>query len=117
MALSEEFFLVQCIEEPTRLNNILDLFFTNNEDVILKTQVEAPTTLSDHKLQCITTSFGYKGGESSSEAIQNSFQSLNFGDNTIDWSKINSKISEVKWDYLFEGQSATQIYDDFTRTL
>ena len=63
LELSQEFFLNQCINKPTRLNNILDLFFTNNEDFILKTQLEAPTIMSDHNLQCITTCFLYEVSE------------------------------------------------------
>ena len=117
LALSEEFFLVQCIEEPTRLNNILDLFFTNNEDMILKTHVEAPSTLSDHRLQCITTRLGSTMDELNVELPEHSFHSLNFTDNTIDWNKINSKIMDVDWDTHFTEKSATQIYSVLTQTL
>ena len=84
MDFSEKFFLNQYIEEPTRLNNILDLFFTNNEDIILKIQVEAPTTMSDHKLQCITTCFISEVTEEHIQQDDKSLQSLNFSDNTID---------------------------------
>ena len=103
MALCEEFFMNQCINKPTRQNNILDLFFTNNEDLILKIHVDSPTIISDHNLQCITTCFVVNYLEDHADEQKDCFQSLNFNDNTIDWYKINQDIMEINWNQLFFG--------------
>ena len=45
----EVFFMEQMVMQPTRLNNILDLFATNDCELISKIDVE-DTPMSDHKL-------------------------------------------------------------------
>ena len=37
--VTSEFFLTQLIEEPTTGNNVLDLLYTNNSDVILNVKI------------------------------------------------------------------------------
>ena len=117
MVLGQEFFLNQCITEPTRLNNILDLFFTNNEEFILKIQIEAPTKMSDHKLQCITTGFLGVDSEEVVELDKKSLLSLNFTDNMINWDKLNEDIMTTRWTEKFDGKSASQMYEILMDTL
>ena len=50
----DELFLSQIVTIPTRGQNILDLCFIKNEDVIVQTQVQ-DTNMSDHKLVVIDT--------------------------------------------------------------
>ena len=46
---NDENFLSQCIDQPTRQKNILDLLLTNNANMVLQTDV-SETPLSDHNL-------------------------------------------------------------------
>ena len=117
MQICDEFFLNQCISEPTRLNNILDLFFTNNEEIILKTQVEARTIISDHNLQVITTCYMNTEPEENVNQDDESFRSLNFHDNTVNWEKISGSIQNIDWISKFAGKSGSQIYDIFMQLL
>lgn len=49
VAFMEQFALEQYVNVPTRLENILDLFLTNNCDLVREVKVE-DTQLSDHRL-------------------------------------------------------------------
>ena len=58
-SLTEELFLEQIVNVPTRGENILDLCFFNNIDLIVNTEVQ-PTDMSNHQLVVIDTSLKYK---------------------------------------------------------
>ncbi|KAK3879590.1 hypothetical protein Pcinc_015877 [Petrolisthes cinctipes] len=45
---ANEFMLIENITQPTRGDNILDLFFTSNEELLYNIRVE-DTIMSDHK--------------------------------------------------------------------
>ena len=49
-------FLTQCVQEGTRQNNLLDLFFTNSPNLVNFVSVE-DVCFSDHKLLQIDTNF------------------------------------------------------------
>ena len=49
LEFNDEQFLQQCVEEPTRVKNILDLILTNDPDVITEISVW-DTLMSDHKV-------------------------------------------------------------------
>lgn len=52
--LAENYCMNQYIRVPTRGKNILDLFFTNNEELVHEYTVD-PTTMSDHNIILMTT--------------------------------------------------------------
>ena len=110
LEFANEFYLNQYITEPTRRQNILDLFFTNNEDLILKIKVEPPTILSDHNFQVINTSFAEEIFENINLSEDESISSFNFSDNQIDWADINIRIASLDWGCLFSGKSPTEMY-------
>ena len=47
--MTNMFFLSQYILNPTRKENILDLFFTNNNDAVLHAEIK-DTKISDHSI-------------------------------------------------------------------
>ena len=47
--LTDELLLTQYILKPTRLNNILDLVFTNNDKLVYDYSI-VPTAYSDHNI-------------------------------------------------------------------
>ena len=55
LSFFSDHFLEQIIEKPTRGENILDLFATNNHQLVLGYQVLQKSAISDHNLVLITT--------------------------------------------------------------
>ena len=50
LSFADDFFLVQKVNKPTRNNNILDLIFTNNHQLMNNTSIICNSRLSDHYL-------------------------------------------------------------------
>ena len=57
---SEEFFLQQYIDKGTRRQNILDLIFSNNDQLIIKCSQITNSKLSDHNTISVDLSYGLK---------------------------------------------------------
>jgi hypothetical protein len=57
MNLADEYFLSQTMHVPTRLENTLDLYFTNDPQSIICIDSIVPQHISDHNLICIQTSY------------------------------------------------------------
>ena len=91
-------FLNQYIFLPTRLNNVLDLFFTNNP--FLVTDVEVfDCGMSDHRL--VDIGVVLQTGESDDTYhTKSDFDDFDF--NRADFVELNEKISAVEWLNLFE---------------
>ena len=94
-----EHFRNQYILTPTRYNNILDLYLTNDDSLV--TNVKAnKTRLSDHNLFDIMMSSNPLSPDKSAVPAfdDNSFRALDF--NKADFVKIKQDLSEIKWDQL-----------------
>ena len=117
LEFTDNFFMDQYIKKPTRNQNILDLFFTNNDEIMIAVEVEAPTILSDHNLQIITTGFFPNLCDEIKPPKDESFYALNFHDNTINWEQINDCISNVDWMEKFKNKSTTGMYEAIHETL
>ena len=107
---AEKLFMEQLVEEGTRNANILDLFFTNNDEIVLKVEVEPQSIISDHKLQIITTSFLTEDCVARGNDEKDSLHQLNFFDNKIEWEEIKEKLSKVQWIQILKGLNPTEIY-------
>ena len=60
----EDKFLEQYVEEATRANNILDIFATNDSEIVLSTSVEnVDRRTSDHKILLIKTRITLNSGK------------------------------------------------------
>ena len=91
-------FFSQSVRKPTRLCNVLDLFFTNNP--FLVTHVATMDTgLSDHKLVDINVSLSLTTNEKSPQSHEG-FKKLDFSKANFDL--LNTKLQEVQWDELFQ---------------
>ena len=89
LRLTDKYYMDQYIDKPTRGANILDLFFANNEDHILKVEVQPPTLLSDHNLFIVTVNLSYTLDEvDTGNLSENEMLALNFNDNSIMWEEI-----------------------------
>ena len=95
----EDHFLSQYIEKPTRKSNILDLFLSNNSNLVLYSEV-TDTSLSDHRIVKIRTTQNIctKNINQKPPIPPHSFRSLNF--NKADFNKINNHLESVDWEYL-----------------
>ena len=92
--------LHQCISEPTRINNILDLFLTNNTEIITEIKI-CNVNISDHNLVLVGTYISTKSvqRENPSQLDEKSFSSLNYHHSSVDWGLINRQLSEIDWSY------------------
>ena len=81
--LLDEYCLMQCISKPTRGQNILDLVFTNNQQLISDIQInDVSKTISDHKIiKCESTRLTKT--EKKINNIYEKFDKLNFYSNNI----------------------------------
>jgi hypothetical protein len=96
----EDNLLSQYIDKPTRQKNILDLFITNNPNIVLKSDI-SDTSLSDHKIIKVTTTYNLKAAPKSKPKIpQHTFRSLNL--QKADYNEINSHLKSINWDELQE---------------
>ena len=89
----------QFILQPTRADNILDLYISNSEDLVSHVSV-SDTVFSDHRLVEILLSYNPCSFVSSShpDFFNSSFHSLDF--HKADFNSINEKLSSVDWDLL-----------------
>ena len=91
----------QYVHIPTRKNNILDLFITNDHNNNMVASVKSTTTtLSDHNIVDIMLTFNpaqMRNQKCSSLTFdENSFSSLNF--HIADFYGIKVKLGELDWD-------------------
>ena len=93
--------LVQIVDRPTRKQNTLDLFLTNNDRVIRSIAVEE-TALSDHDLVKINLLYNIRSPTKPPPPCfeDNSFRSINL--QKADYTRVNEILSDVDWDVLLE---------------
>ena len=99
LSFMENNLLSQYVSHPTRQKNILDLFLTNNPNLVLQTKCEE-TALSDHNVVSIQTVYDIRATKSNSKP---NFGNLTFRSLDLqkaDFQHINSHLSSIDWDYL-----------------
>jgi len=108
-------FLTQYIVEPTRGQNILDLAFTNNDNLINHYEV-TPTIVSDHSL--LTIQLNHKLDLPKDENQQDNKPILSKLDFTqMNWTNLNEEFSEINWDHLFTNTNPIMKMDIFQHKL
>ena len=95
----EENFLCQCVDKPTRGNNILDIFLTNNSNIVSHTEA-IDTSLSDHRIVKVKTTYNIKTTKSvNRQRIPNqSFRSLNL--QKSNFNDISEHLKSINWNEL-----------------
>ncbi|KAK3860533.1 hypothetical protein Pcinc_033423, partial [Petrolisthes cinctipes] len=107
-SLIDELMLRQIIDLATLGQNTLDLFFTNNEDIINGVRAEDPI-MSDHRLLVVETTLEYwptKDAESSKCLF---FSTLNFFSDNTDWSSINNAVADINWNKELRNMTTTEM--------
>ena len=93
----EENLLCQYISQPTRHRNILDLFLTNNPNLVLQSN-STPTPLSDHNIVTVQSTYNLNSTKTNIKLPipEDTFRGLNLF--KADWDKINSHLESVVWE-------------------
>ena len=115
-SLTEELFLEQIVNVPTREENILDLCFVNNIDLIVNTEVQH-TDMSDHKLVVIDTSLEYKDMDTQVRRECDGLDSLNFFHKRIDWTVINNDLTNVNWQQVLTDKTVDEMNQELHETI
>ena len=97
--LAVKFSLIQQVDQPTHGIEILDLIFSNDQDLVSSVSVEAWPRFTDHKI--VTANVSYQVGEDHSAKEKyllecgRRLKKLNF--NKASWSEIKHELSEIDW--------------------
>ena len=111
MEFARDFCLQQFIDVPTREESILDLFFTNNENIVQEYDV-SPWKLSDHRLITVkTTIMKHQVDESSTEKQGTGFKMLNLFSPLTNWPAIKNELSQVCWLSFESSEQPTRLYE------
>ena len=110
LELFEDFFLLQYVEHPTRGKNILDIFATNDDELVLRVRVLSKSKISDHNITIIDTTQYLKETEDKIKD-QNSLHALNFWSRNINWEELRAEINSYNWNNLFRGLNPEEIYN------
>ena len=99
LSFMENHLLCQYVTQPTRLRNTLDLFLTNNPNLVLCTSAEK-TDMSDHNIVTIKTTYNIKTDNAVKRPPipEQTFRSLNL--HKADFDQINTHMETINWDEL-----------------
>merc|ERR1711889_14802 len=102
-------FMLQIVEEPTRIENTLDLVFTNEISLITSVEVNN-SNHSDHNKIEISTNYTTTEHERNNERNEetNVFKTLNFHTKSVNWNNIIRCIEDTNWEQKFETKDSIQ---------
>ena len=98
----DKHFLTQYVNEKTRINNILDLFLTDNPNFVQHIKVK-DISFSDHSLIKIYTTFFHTLNSTSHKKLNSDPELTNepdfsiFNLNSSDFVKINAELCKINW--------------------
>ena len=113
LEFADEFFLHQVITSPTRRNNILDLIFTNNTNIINDQTIICNEKLSDHYFIQLNMNYdNHVSNETKKEKTNHSKTNLNKYDFQAAsdelWYRFNLLMQEVNFESMFENLDTTE---------
>lgn len=106
--LTDQYFLNQVISDPTRLNNTIDLAFTNNSDVFSNFKVEKVSTyLSDHNR--ITADMEPINSQDHNTAKKlDKLRKFNYWSSKAKWAEMNNYLQNIQWEQKLTSGSTVQ---------
>ena len=113
---NSKFCLQQMVLEPTRNNNTLDLFLTNNPDLVWNIEVD-DTVISDHRLLQVKTCFSEMNKATSKGHEPQGLASLNFFHKNVNWEQLNDELLKTSWVAEFENKDVTGMLDAFLEVM
>ena len=114
VTLMNTHFLTQIVTKPTHVHgNLLDLIFTNNENMLHEVQVIKPylRSYTDHYFIEISTNLQSSTPTITKNTDQRPFHNLNFHSEGIDWQAIKQELSKVNWEHELEHLDPDNIVD------
>ena len=108
LELTEEAFLYQIVQTPTRGNNILDLIFTNDNDIIHSCEVGEPLGNSDHNI--VRTELSLQIITKENMLLVPNYRKANFAN-------IRREIESVNWNQCLDNVCIDESYKTFTANL
>lgn len=109
----DKYFLSQTINKSTHsAGNTLDLIFTNNKNN-LADYTSTSTILSDHFHVEVTTYFKshFSRTQRSTRTFSNTFESLNFFSDDVDWDQLSNELQRVDWSTEFDGKDPDEQFN------
>ena len=109
--IATEYNLLQKIAEGTRVTrsggqNILELLFTNNNDLISNIYVQ-PSMITDHKYIICETSHSIQTKKTKTvENTETNLSSFNY--ETSDWKNIKDDFKKIKWSEILEAGKTSE---------
>ncbi|XP_068215775.1 uncharacterized protein [Palaemon carinicauda] len=117
LSITNSSFLIQMVSIPTRGNNILDLFFTNNRDAINYVSAER-TIFSDHNLLKIHTTYNKSHSpEMATPTEKNPFSKINFFSSQVNWDLLNAQLQCTDWVSELHVGNPEVMLNDFLQTI
>ena len=112
LQFAQEQCLQQYIEEPTRKNNILDVFLTNN-DQLTRQIIITETSMSDHNIIPIETNIKIVEKKQNNKIKKSnlSYWDLNFFNEDISWACIDAELN-TSWDMLLTDVKTDEMYNN-----
>ena len=94
LQFAQEQCLLKCIEEPTRKNNLLDVFLTNN-DQLTRQIIITETSISDHNIIQIEINIKFEEEKQNHQIKKRnlSYRDLNFFNEYISWASIDTDLT------------------------
>ena len=115
-----KFFMEQYVDEPTRLNNILDIFAINDHEVVDHIIVEPmDNRTSDHKLIIVKTCLmsNSNSNKSCHEDNSSGLDKLNFWSPRTNWDQIKAELMNVNWTECSEEENVDDMNLFFLNTV
>ena len=111
LQFAHEQCLQQYIEEPTRKNNIIDVFLTNN-DQLTRQIIISETSMSDHNIIQIETNIKIVEEKQNHQITKSnlSYRDLNFLNEDISWASIDADLLNTSWDMLLTDVKTEEMY-------
>ena len=94
--VTEDCFLFQFIGESTRKGNILDLVFSNNENLIQNIVIRE-TYLSDHDIIEISSTRLLNHTRKKTPKAYDKFSALNLRSKKVRWGQIKKELKKINW--------------------
>ena len=117
--LTLEHFLVQKCSFPTHIRgNMIDLLFTNNNDLIFDINT-FPSPNSDHYLINFSAVYNkpFQSADDEETTLEDDipgFNELNFFDEAIDWNNLIDNLEDYNWTTEFRGMDTNGMMERFT---
>ena len=104
----------QYVDQATRVNNILDIFGTNDDEPVAKVSVEElDSKTSDHRLILVQTSICLtESVDCDTSTTTSGLFGLNFWSPDTDWDKIKAGLGEIQWKQKFEPLNIDAMLDN-----